>query len=42
VADEYRYSVTVSAIGEMDMNVGSSSQLAVFRRVDSKAPEAQR
>lgn len=42
VADEYRYSVTVSAIGEMDMDVGSSSQLAVFRRIDAETPEAQR
>ena len=42
LAGEYRYSVTVSAIGEMDINVGSSSQLAVFRRIDAEAPEVQR
>ena len=42
VADEHRYSVTVTTIGEVDIDAGSSSQLAVFRRIDADGSQAQR
>jgi 3' terminal RNA ribose 2'-O-methyltransferase Hen1 len=40
VGADYSYSVTVGSIGEVDPDVGSPSQLAVFRRIDADTPEA--
>jgi 3' terminal RNA ribose 2'-O-methyltransferase Hen1 len=39
VAGEFGYTVTTEAIGEVDPEVGSPSQLAVFRRVDGDGAE---